>query len=75
MATRKPIPAEYQIHDSRFFDLIIPGAELRHLHDGGASGRDVARTLMEEFGLPRNEAYRLAADGRGDISGSGSETA
>ena len=35
MATRKPIPAEYQIHDRRFLDLIVPGAELRHLHDGG----------------------------------------
>ena len=35
MATRKPIPAEYQIHDSRFLELIVPGAQLRHLHDGG----------------------------------------
>jgi len=33
--TRKPIPAEYQIHDARFLELIIPGARLRHLHDGG----------------------------------------
>ena len=35
VATRKPIPAEYQIHDRRFLDLIVPGAELQHLHDGG----------------------------------------
>jgi gluconolactonase len=34
VATRKPIPAEYQIIDRRFLDLIIPGAKLRHLHDG-----------------------------------------
>ena len=33
--TRKPIPAEYQIHDARFCELIVPGAMLRHLHDGG----------------------------------------
>src|SRR4026208_838951 len=35
VATRKPIPAEYQIHDRRFLDLIVPGAELHHLHAGG----------------------------------------
>jgi gluconolactonase len=35
VATRKPIPAEYQIHDGRFLDLIVSGAELRHMHDGG----------------------------------------
>jgi gluconolactonase len=35
VATRKPIPAEYQIHDRRFLELIVPGADLRHLHDGG----------------------------------------
>ena len=28
VATRKPIPAEYQIFDRRFLDLIIPGAKL-----------------------------------------------
>jgi gluconolactonase len=33
--TRKPIPAEYQIHDARFLLLIEPGAMLRHLHTGG----------------------------------------
>jgi gluconolactonase len=33
--TRKTIPAEYQIHDERFLPLIVPGAGLRHLHDGG----------------------------------------
>jgi gluconolactonase len=35
VATRKPIPAEYQVIDRRFLDLIIPGAKLRHLHAGG----------------------------------------
>ena len=30
-----PRPAEYQIHDERFFELIVPGAELRELHGGG----------------------------------------
>ncbi len=34
VATRHPIPAEYQIHDARFLALIVPGAELRHLHEG-----------------------------------------
>ena len=33
--TNKTIPAEYQIHDERFVPLIIAGAGLRHLHDGG----------------------------------------
>lgn len=33
--TRAPVPAEYQILDARFSDLIVPGAELRHLHTGG----------------------------------------
>jgi gluconolactonase len=27
-------PAEYQVHDARFLDLIVPGALLRHLHTG-----------------------------------------
>ena len=54
-------------------------ARARALHDAGATSRDVARALAEEFGLPRNEAYRLAAesreaDGRDQTSGSGSET-
>lgn len=35
MTTRKPIPAEYQIFDPRFFELIVPGALVRHLADGG----------------------------------------
>ena len=35
VATRKPIPAEYQIHDARFLPLIVPGARLHHLHTGG----------------------------------------
>ena len=35
MTTRKPRPAEYQINDARFLDLIVPGAELRQMHDGG----------------------------------------
>ncbi len=38
VATRHPIPAEYQIHDARFLALIVPGAELRHLHDGQPVG-------------------------------------
>jgi gluconolactonase len=33
--TRKPIPAEYQIHDARFPLLIVPGATLRQLHTAG----------------------------------------
>jgi 16S rRNA (cytidine1402-2'-O)-methyltransferase len=32
----------------------------RLLRDGGASARDVARMLVEEHGLARNAAYRLA---------------
>jgi hypothetical protein len=47
---------------------------VRSLHLSGTSSRDVARALVEEFGLPRNEAYRLAAEGRDDITGSGGET-
>jgi gluconolactonase len=35
VSIRRPIPAEYQIHDARFFEVIVPGAELMHLHDGG----------------------------------------
>jgi gluconolactonase len=31
---RKPIPAEYQVHDARFLLLIVPGAMLRQLHTG-----------------------------------------
>jgi 16S rRNA (cytidine1402-2'-O)-methyltransferase len=50
-------------------------ARVRALHEAGSTSRDVARALTEEFGLPRNEAYRLAADGRDQISGSGGETA
>jgi gluconolactonase len=34
VSTRSPIPGEYQIHDARAFDLIVPGATLRHLHTG-----------------------------------------
>ena len=48
---------------------------VRSLHLSGTSSRDVARALVEEFGLPRNEAYRLAAEGRDDTTGSGGETA
>ena len=47
---------------------------VRSLHLAGTSSRDVARALVEEFGLPRNEAYRLAAEGRDDTTGSGDET-
>lgn len=47
--TRSPILAEYQINDARFFELIVPGARVRHLHTGGlwaegpvyVPGRDV----------------------------------
>lgn len=35
-------------------------ARARMLRDAGASARDVARALVEEHGLPRNAAYRLA---------------
>jgi gluconolactonase len=31
---RTPIPAEYQIDDPSFLPLIVPGAQLRHLHTG-----------------------------------------
>ncbi|MDF1505570.1 16S rRNA (cytidine(1402)-2'-O)-methyltransferase [Roseisolibacter sp. H3M3-2] len=50
-------------------------ARARTLHAGGASSRDVARALADEFGLSRNDAYRLASEGRGDITASESETA
>jgi 16S rRNA (cytidine1402-2'-O)-methyltransferase len=46
----------------------------RSLRLAGTSSRDVARALVEEFGLPRNEAYRLAAEGRDDTTDSGGET-
>ncbi|HJU65532.1 MAG TPA: 16S rRNA (cytidine(1402)-2'-O)-methyltransferase [Gemmatimonadaceae bacterium] len=36
----------------------------RTLRDGGASARDVARTLIVEYGAPRNLAYRIAQEGR-----------
>jgi 16S rRNA (cytidine1402-2'-O)-methyltransferase len=49
-------------------------ARVRALHEAGSSSRDVARALVEEFGLPRNEAYRLASGGRDDTTGSESET-
>ena len=35
VATRKPIPAEYQIHDGRFLDLIVPGARAAASAHGG----------------------------------------
>jgi hypothetical protein len=34
----------------------------RALRADGLSARDVARTLSEEFGAPRNVAYRVAQD-------------
>ena len=34
----------------------------RELRAGGASVRDVARTLSAEHGAPRNLAYRLAQE-------------
>ncbi|MGZ8379583.1 MAG: 16S rRNA (cytidine(1402)-2'-O)-methyltransferase [Gemmatirosa sp.] len=62
-------------HDEAAADPEVVRARARALHEAGTTSRDVARALVEEFGLPRNEAYRLAADGRDQISGSGSETA
>jgi predicted aminopeptidase len=50
-------------------------ARARTLREEGASSRDVARALSDEFGLSRNDAYRAASDGRGDITASGGETA
>ena len=35
-------------------------ARARALHESGASTRDVARALAAEFGLARNEGYRIA---------------
>jgi gluconolactonase len=35
VSTRDSHPAEYQVLDRRFLDLIVPGAELRRLHAGG----------------------------------------
>ncbi len=35
VSTRDSQPAEYQVLDRRFLDLIVPGAELRQLHAGG----------------------------------------
>ncbi len=66
--TNKTIPAEYQIHDERFLPVIIPGARLRHLHDGGlwAEGpvyvparnvvlwSDVRRNRFLRYDLARN---------------------
>jgi hypothetical protein len=34
----------------------------RALRAEGLSARDVARTIADEFGAPRNTAYRLAQD-------------
>jgi gluconolactonase len=31
---RRPHPAEYQVYDPAFFELIVPGAALHHLHTG-----------------------------------------
>jgi 16S rRNA (cytidine1402-2'-O)-methyltransferase len=37
-------------------------ARARALHDEGASARDVARALVDEFGVGRNEGYRIAQE-------------
>ena len=34
VSLRPPHPADYQVLDQAFFDLIVPGAPLRHLHTG-----------------------------------------
>ena len=43
-------------------------ARARALHVAGATSRDVARALTAEFGLGRNEAYRIAQEGEGEAS-------
>jgi 16S rRNA (cytidine1402-2'-O)-methyltransferase len=48
-------------------------ARARALHADGGSSRDVARALADEFGLSRNDAYRAAAEGRGDTTATGSD--
>jgi gluconolactonase len=70
VATRHPIPAEYQIHDARFLELIVPGAELRHLHAGSlwAEGPvylpDTDTLLWSD--VRRNRCLRLDV-GTGDV--------
>jgi gluconolactonase len=63
VATRKPIPAEYQIHDAGFCELIVPGALLRHLHDGGLWAEGPVYLPAEETLLwsdvRRNRCMRL----------------
>lgn len=41
----------------------------RALHTSGASSRDVARALTDEFGLGRNDAYRVAHETEDDGAG------
>ena len=60
--------------DADVADPALVQERVRSLHLAGTSSRDVARALVEEFGLPRTEAYRLAAEGRDDTTGSGDET-
>ncbi|HEY9449855.1 MAG TPA: 16S rRNA (cytidine(1402)-2'-O)-methyltransferase [Gemmatimonadaceae bacterium] len=43
-------------------DEVAVRAQARALRAAGASARDVARTLIAEYGVARNAAYRLAQD-------------
>lgn len=44
-------------------------ARARALHAAGASARDAARTLVGEFGVGRNEAYRIVQEQAGEGEG------
>ena len=64
VATRHPIPAEYQIHDARFLLLIVPGAELQTPARRAASGRKdrctcLTRTSLLWSDVRRNRCLRL----------------
>lgn len=43
-------------------DLVAAEARARELVDGGASRRDTASQLAREFGVSRNEAYRIVME-------------
>ena len=43
-------------------DAVALAARARALHDGGMGTRDVARALVEEHGVARNLAYRVAQE-------------
>jgi 16S rRNA (cytidine1402-2'-O)-methyltransferase len=48
------------IHSREGPDLAAVRAEAERLVSTGASTREVARALREQYGLPRNEAYEMA---------------